>query len=134
MTDVTEENPTGITEFDVHMWASQPEWPQIAALVNTMIRRVARDEAVELPDEYHDRAQDYIADALSHLGRAIGFMDSCRECGRGERSDEPETWTDSMVPPYRVDIDGQSLQAVYRCAAGHEWDCGWSLLAPGLFD
>ncbi|GAS98933.1 uncharacterized protein RMCC_5898 [Mycolicibacterium canariasense] len=79
------------------------------------------------------RAQDYLADALSHLARAIGFMDSCGECDRRLELDKPDEWVNSSTPPYRTEIDGNTLHGRYRCAAGHEWTCGYALTTPGLF-
>ncbi|MGB3356033.1 MAG: hypothetical protein WBB00_25160 [Mycobacterium sp.] len=128
ITDVSDSNPTGITDYDIHEWAKQPEWQQITQLINRMALRSSEDQSVAVPARYRRRGQDFLAQSLSHLARGIGYMDCCQQCGRATG------WmSDTATAPYRVEVsDGKWLHGTYRCAAGHEWTCGYAL-AFGAF-
>lgn len=118
----TKNNPLGLSDYDIGQFAVLPEWQKLAQALN-YFALAANHSGVLIPG-----GQDALVEAVSHLARGIGYMDCCNVCERGTSDD----WVDTSAAPYRTRIEGGSVCGYYRCGAGHEWICWYSLRLPEL--
>lgn len=109
-------NPTGIQNYDVSQFARLPGWQRLSHALNDFVVRMARTDV--------ECSQDDIAKAVAHLARGIAFMDCCSVC---ERFNDTGEFIDTSAAPYATTIGDGWLRGRYRCAAGHEWTCGYAL-------
>lgn len=126
MTNCTNANPMGITDYDIAQFAQLPGWQKLAQALND----VALQAAETLPPSRRGdrlRGQDRLVDAVGHLARGIAYMDCCPDC---ERKIANGVYVNTGSAPYVTEIKDGWLQGWYRCEQGHEWTCGYSLLAP----
>jgi len=116
-TNITDANPTGITDYNIHRFAQLPEWQHLAQAINTVVLAANR---ARIPGD-----EDDFVEAIAHLARGVAFMDCCEQC---ENSlDDDAGFVDTSAAPYTTTIDGGWLHGRYRCWQGHEWTCGYAL-------
>jgi hypothetical protein len=119
-TTVTNDNPTGITNYNIHKFALLPEWQQLAQALNNVA--LAANAA-----KIGTGGQDELVEAVGHLARGVGFMDCCPECERFADINDIDTFVDTIAAPYATTVEDGWLRGRYRCANGHEWTCGYAL-------
>lgn len=116
----TEQNPAGVTDYNIARFAELPEWHALEKAMNDVANAIGRREQFE-------GGQDAIAEAVEHLVRGIPYCDCCERCNRSDPRDF------EMYAPHVVQIDGDRLAGQYRCERGHYWSCFYSLDAPWHF-
>ena len=119
----TQINPTGITNYDIAPWAHLPEWQALSQALNAV--------ALAANDARIDGGQGALVAAVGHLARGVGFMDCCQQCDHLPDGIDGE-FHDPSTAPYATTIERGWLRGRYRCAAGHEWTCGYALNFPGM--
>lgn len=112
---ITDDNPTGITDYDISPWARLPKWQDLSQLLNELVLDARRPAG----------NQDDLAEAVGHLARGIAYMDCCTECARWD--EDTDQYIDTSAAPYATAIEDGWLYGRYRCRNGHEWTCGYAV-------
>lgn len=112
MRPTPDNNPSGITEYDLTEFALLPEWHHLSKALNNVIYAATRRGMT---------GQQKWLDALHHHATALPFADCCSTCARQDGLlGEP-------VVPAVTHIKGDRLTGTYVCPQGHRWTCHYSV-------